>query len=72
MHTAKAPPMEIAEDVRRIMRSHMFVKNVDQRRGGGERLPLPSAIPAKFPFLLGKFRRGREIIIFPLLDTWVE
>lgn len=34
MHTAKAPPMEIAEDVRRIMRSHMFVKNVDRGEKG--------------------------------------
>lgn len=34
MHTAKAPPMEIAEDVRRITRSHMLVANVD--RGGEE------------------------------------
>lgn len=55
MHTAKAPPMEIAEDVRRITRSHMLVENVN--RGGGG-LPLPSAILAKS---FGVFRRERKL-----------
>lgn len=71
MHTAKAPPMEIAEDVRRVMR-------VPEKRTWGSRriLPLPSAILATGEILrevLG-FRRERErklrFLFFPLFDSW--
>lgn len=72
MHTAKAPPMEIAEDVRRVMR-------VPEKRTWGSMriLPLPSAILATGEILgqvLG-FRRERErgnydFYFFPLFDSW--
>lgn len=73
MHTAKAPPMEIAEDVRRVMRSRMFLRN----ERGDPSITFRNSCHGRNPSSRGSFRiqeRERErklrFLFFPLFDSW--